>query len=118
MNSTKELSPDQLIEKLTKIEEFRSSFTEYWLSMDFDAVISPAGCLPAIPHKMSSEIFCLNSQYMIYNILDYPAGVVPVRLVQHEDIKVAMSEDAKHNSSHRVEGGQPRDRMCEFMRVA
>ncbi len=55
--------------------------------MGLDAVISPAGCLPAIPHKLSSELFCINSHFMLYNILDYPSGVVPVKLVQRDDLK-------------------------------
>ena len=81
MKSTMELSPAELIENLTRIESFVKVFTDYWLSMDFDALISPAGCLPAIPHKLSSELFCLNAHFMLYNILDFPAGVVPVKLV-------------------------------------
>ena len=55
--------------------------------MRFDAVLSPAGPLPAIPHRFSSELFCLNSYFMIYNILDFPAGVLPVKTVQSEDLK-------------------------------
>jgi fatty acid amide hydrolase len=69
------------------LKDFERRFTDYWISMEFDAVISPAGALPAIPHKMSSELFCLNSYFLIYNVLDYPAGVVPIKLVQTEDIK-------------------------------
>jgi hypothetical protein len=49
--------------------------------MEFDAVISPAGVVPGVPHKLSSELFCLNSHFMLYNILDFPAGVVPVKVV-------------------------------------
>jgi len=79
----------------------------YWLSMGFDAVISPAGCLPAVPHKLSSELPTLNSHFMVYNILDFPAGVLPVRLVQAEDIK----EDKAPRTA-------ARDRMSEFMRLA
>jgi fatty acid amide hydrolase len=87
MNSTKERSPQELISMLTRIEEFKREFEEYWVNEGFDAVISPAGSLPAVPHKFSSEIFCLNAHFSLYNILDFPAGVVPVRLVQTEDLK-------------------------------
>jgi protein tyrosine phosphatase len=82
MNSTKEVSSSALISMMSQLESFTRAFTDYWVSMGFDAVISTAGILPAIPHKFSSELFPLNSHYMIYNILDYPAGVVPVKLVQ------------------------------------
>jgi hypothetical protein len=55
--------------------------------MKFDVIIGPAGPLPAIPHKFSSELFCLNSYFMLFNMLDFPAGVLPIKVVTTEDLK-------------------------------
>ena len=74
---------------MSKLTQFIRNFTEYWISMNFDAVISPSGALPAMPHKLSPELFCLNSYHLLYNILDYPSGVLPVKVVNTEDIKDA-----------------------------
>ncbi len=112
MESTKEITPSEVIGLLNTLESLKKQLTEYWLSMGFDAVISPAGCLPAVPHKLSSELPTLNSHYLIYNILDFPAGVLPVRLVQQDDIK-----DAVDTGTHR-ESRIPKDRMTEFFRLA
>lgn len=87
MKATKDQLPETLVDSLNRINTFIRTFTDYWISNEIDVVISPAGCLPAIPHKMSSELPFLNSHYMLYNILDFPAGVVPVKLVQAEDLK-------------------------------
>lgn len=87
MKATKVISPSQYIDLQNQLNLFVREFTDYWTSMKFDAVICPAGPIPAIPHKYSGELFCLNSYFMLYNMLDYPAGVVPIKLVQSEDLK-------------------------------
>ena len=89
MDSTKKRDTKEYLESLRMLRDFERRFTDYWLSMEFDAVISPAGALPAIPHKMSAELFCLSSYFLLYNVLDYPAGVVPIKLVQTDDIKIS-----------------------------
>lgn len=85
--------------------------------MNFDAVISPAGCLPAIPHQLSGELPFLNAHFMLYNILDFPAGVLPVKLVSSEEIKVAVGQ---YHGQERMSGRdeRPRDRIEEFMALA
>ncbi|TNV73302.1 hypothetical protein FGO68_gene179 [Halteria grandinella] len=110
MDATKERSARETVELLGRIETFKQQFEDYWTHMNLDAVLSPAGCLPAIPHKLSSEIFCLNSHFSLYNLLDYPAGVVPVKLVQMEDLKVNKKQEK--NAVHQ------NDRIVEFMRLA
>jgi Amidase len=86
---------------------------QHWLSMELDAMISPAGVLPAIPHKYSGELYFLNSHFMLYNILDYPSGVVPVKMVQHDDLKDVHFNEPGGNSLER-----PQDRIDEFMHLA
>lgn len=60
MEATKERTPAETLALLSRIENFKQQFEDYWVHLELDAVLSPAGCLPAIPHKLSGEIFCLN----------------------------------------------------------
>jgi len=118
MRSTKELSAPALIDLLNRLEGFKRQFTDYWITNNFDAVISPAGILPAVPHKYTSELFSLNSHFMLYNILDFPSGTVPVKLVQQEDLKDVEAEQAGFIPLRKRESDRPTDRFDEFIRLA
>eukprot|EP00347_Sterkiella_histriomuscorum_P006735 403351633 len=140
MESTKSLSAQEYIDLQLQLNNFTKMFEEYWLSMQFDAVISPASALPAIPHKFSQELFCLNSNLMLYNILDYPSGVLPVKLVTSEDIKLSeqnvkgVLNATRHNQQKLIALNRQQsvraeilanqvvkrqqDRLSEFMRLA
>ena len=63
MKSTRKLQPGTLIELLTKLETLKWTFTDYWISMRFDAVITPAGVLPAVPHRFLSELPFLSAHF-------------------------------------------------------
>ena len=54
--------------------------------MNFDAVICCASPLPPIPHKFSSELFCLNANFILFSALNCPSGVVPIKLVEDIDL--------------------------------
>ena len=97
MESTKSLSAKEYINLQLQLNNFISTFREYWISMKFDAVISPASPIAAIPHKFSSELFSVTSNLLLYNILDYPSGVLPIKLVTSEDIKISQ-EQARHRN--------------------
>ena len=118
MHSTKDLTATQLIELLGRLEAFKRQFTDYWIANQFDAVISPAGILPAVPNKYTSELYSLNSHFMLYNILDYPSGTVPVKLVQHEDLKDVEAEEAGFIPIRKRQSTRPADRLDEFIRLA
>ncbi|CDW75584.1 fatty-acid amide hydrolase 1-like [Stylonychia lemnae] len=115
MEATKSLSAQEFIELNAQLNTQIRNFTDYWILMQFDAVISPASPLPAIPHKLSSELFTLNSNLMLYNILDYPSGVLPVKLVTSEDIKL-NEQQIKGRGSSNIQ--VQHDRISEFMRIA
>jgi fatty acid amide hydrolase len=51
----------------------------------FDAVIYPAMPLPALPHGISGDLTCCCSYMFLANMLDWPAGVVPVTVVQPDE---------------------------------
>ena len=114
MKSTRKLQPGTLIELLTKLETLKRTFTDYWISMRFDAVITPAGVLPAVPHRFLSELPFLSAHFQLYSLLDFPSGVLPVRFVQSDDLKEIHLFNQVHRSSN-IE--RPQDRMNEYLRL-
>ena len=55
---------------------------------------------------------------MLYNILDYPSGTIPVKLVQHEDLKDVELEEAGFLPMRQKTMDRPADRLDEFLRMA
>ncbi|NXD61648.1 FAAH1 hydrolase, partial [Eolophus roseicapillus] len=67
-----------------EIEEFRQQFIAQWKNLNLDVMLCPM-LGPALgigyPPKLSVAV----SYTMLYNALDFPAGVVPVTMVTDED---------------------------------
>ena len=73
-------------------------FYDWWKSNKLDSLISPALGLPAFTHGGSSKLTSSVSYNFAFNLLDYPAGVVPITLVNdnengHYDMKYNDSWD-------------------------
>ncbi len=48
----------------------------------FDLIVCPACAVPAFPHGGSKDLVVAGGYAVLYNVLGYPAGVVPVTRVQ------------------------------------
>jgi fatty acid amide hydrolase len=115
MNSTIELPPSDLLDLLIKLDALKASFKDYWLSMNFDALLTPAGVLPAVPHRFNSELPFLTAHFQPFSLLDFPSGVLPVRFVQSDDLR-DLHQVHHHRSTSNLE--RPQDRMHEYFRLA
>jgi fatty acid amide hydrolase len=51
----------------------------------FDVILSPACALPALRHGASEELVLIGGYTCLYNLLGYPAGVVPLTRVRKEE---------------------------------
>ncbi|XP_078320644.1 vitamin D3 hydroxylase-associated protein-like [Crassostrea virginica] len=69
------------------IEDYKDDTLALWRSHGVDAVICPGFPFPAIPHNSFGDLVggCVYST--MYNLLNYPAGVVPVTKVTEQDIQ-------------------------------
>ncbi|XP_053325975.1 vitamin D3 hydroxylase-associated protein-like [Spea bombifrons] len=78
----------------TAVEEYRQEFIATWKKLGLDAVLCPI-LGPALtvgyPGKLSSAV----SYTILYNVVDFPVGVVPVTTVTQED-----EEDLKNYDGH------------------
>jgi fatty acid amide hydrolase len=59
-----------------------------------DCILGPACALPAFPHGASTELGTAGVNTLLYNLLGYPAGVVPVtRVCAGEETERPPSRD-------------------------
>jgi fatty acid amide hydrolase len=68
-------------------KRFRQTFFSDWQDEknNFDVVICPVCPLPSIPHDTYRDLAFAASYTFIYNLLDYPAGSIPVTRVKASD---------------------------------
>jgi fatty acid amide hydrolase len=72
----------------------------------FDLIVAPATALPAFPHGGSRDLVIAGGYAVLYNVLGYPAGVVPVTRVQmDEESRRRRSRDGMERAARRAEQG-------------
>ncbi|MBC8074867.1 MAG: hypothetical protein H7Y32_02225, partial [Chloroflexales bacterium] len=74
----------------------------------FDLILCPAAALPALPHGAGGgPVGTLGAYTLLYNLLGYPAGVVPVTRVQpgEETERAANTRDDVERAARQVELG-------------
>jgi fatty acid amide hydrolase len=64
----------------------------------FDVIICPASSLPALRHGASKNLVTAGAYAILYNVLGYPAGIVPVTRVREGE------ESQRKRSLDRLEG--------------
>jgi fatty acid amide hydrolase len=71
-----------------------------------DALIAPACALPALRHGASRSVGTAGPYATLYNLLGYPAGVVPfTRVAQGEAVGRSRSRDTLENAAYKTEMG-------------
>ena len=72
----------------------------------FDLIVCPATALPAFPHGDSKDLVIAGGYAVLYNVLGYPAGIVPVTRVQpDEESRRKRSRDGMERAARRAEQG-------------
>ncbi|KAF4797145.1 Vitamin D3 hydroxylase-associated protein [Turdus rufiventris] len=73
---------------------YRSEFLSKWRELRLDVMLCPA-LGPAFNHGYAGKLFAATSYTNLYNVLNFPAGVVPVSMVTGAD-----EEELKHYRGH------------------
>lgn len=68
-----------------KIRAYRFAFGDALDAAGIDVVICPPHATPALPHGASKDFAFAGSYAMLYNLLQLPAGVVPVTTVRGDE---------------------------------
>ncbi|NXC79858.1 FAAH1 hydrolase, partial [Cercotrichas coryphoeus] len=67
-----------------QIQEYRAQFIAQWKELQLDVVLCPV-LGPAFTSGYPGKLLTAISSTMLYNVLDFPAGVVPVSTVTEAD---------------------------------
>ncbi|XP_069616426.1 vitamin D3 hydroxylase-associated protein-like [Ranitomeya imitator] len=93
-----------------EIEEYRAEFISEWRKLNLDAIVCPM-LGPAYNHGYPGRLLAPLSCTMLYNITQFPAGVIPFGSVTNEDEKKLKSYRGYNNDpwdklyKKAVEGG-------------
>jgi fatty acid amide hydrolase len=72
----------------------------------FDLIVCPACAVPAFPHGGSKDLVIGGGYAVLYNVLGYPAGIVPVTRVQPgEESGRRPGRDAMERAAKQAERG-------------
>jgi amidase len=67
----------ELMELQVEKEEYESLFSIAWQQPDMDALICPVHCTPPLPNASTPFNWMGMFYSALYNLLDYPVGIVP-----------------------------------------
>uniref|UniRef100_A0A914X9C4 Amidase domain-containing protein n=1 Tax=Plectus sambesii TaxID=2011161 RepID=A0A914X9C4_9BILA len=67
------------------VDAYIFEFGAQWKELELDALVCPAFAIPPVPHHYPSQLGACAFSTGLFNLLDYPAGVVPVGHVTDED---------------------------------
>ena len=81
---------------LDKRRAYINEFISAWQRLGLDGVICPPHVMGAPPLATCGEMTCSFSYTMLFNLLDFPAGVVPVTKVTTQD-ELALRSHPQNN---------------------
>jgi len=62
-------------------ERYRLDFLQTWIEHGIDILLTVPNATPAVPHGGLGKSFASCGYTFLFNIVDYPAGVIPVTMV-------------------------------------
>ncbi|KAM7540556.1 hypothetical protein Aperf_G00000025161 [Anoplocephala perfoliata] len=98
--STGYQSSEEVFTALMEVSDYQKEFAEAWADAKIDVLLCPALPFPA-PLESTPDIMIVSAITFssIYNLVDYPAGIVPVRKVSESDVEAAMRCVAMYKKS-------------------
>jgi fatty acid amide hydrolase len=95
-------------DRVERLVDYRASFLEALdsASRPIDVILSPACALPAPKHGATADLAVMGTYTSLYNVLGYPAGVVPfTRVRPGEETKTARGRDRMDRTAAESEKG-------------
>lgn len=89
-------------------KDYIKTFIDQWKEAGIDAVVCPGNALPAMPHGMSKDLVSSLSYGFMFNLLHFPAGIVPVTTTredecdyhtEHKDKWARLAKEVVNNSA-------------------
>jgi fatty acid amide hydrolase len=92
-----------------QLMDYRQRFAQAMRNADaggLDLILGPACALPPFVHGATKDVGLAGAHTLLYNVLGYPAGVVPVtRVRQGEESERSRSRDVVEKAARRCELG-------------
>lgn len=86
--------------------DYRIRFTDALDRAAIDVILCPACALPAYTHGASNDVGVAGGYAVLYNLLGYPAGVVPFdRVRPDEEVGRTQSRDRVEKAARKIEQG-------------
>ena len=76
---------EQLWKLTNRVRQYRFEMMAAWDAANVDIVLGPPFATPALPHLGSKDFTLAGSYSMTWNLVQFPAGVVPVSRVRPEE---------------------------------
>jgi Asp-tRNA(Asn)/Glu-tRNA(Gln) amidotransferase A subunit family amidase len=92
-------------------EQYRSAFLQSWLDHKLDLLLTVPNATPATPHDGLGDSFASCGYTFLFNLVDYPAGVLPVTKV--DPVVDALPRDFRPRNH--VEKGAYKNYQAEKM---
>ncbi|NXC46874.1 FAAH1 hydrolase, partial [Penelope pileata] len=84
VSASLEMSVKEIWDHQHQIEVYRSEFINQWKELQLDVMLCPV-LGPAFTAGFPGKLLSAASSTMLYNVLNFPAGVVPVSVVTEAD---------------------------------
>ncbi|VDM22845.1 unnamed protein product [Hydatigera taeniaeformis] len=83
-----------------EVEKYQDAFAEAWASAQIDVLLCPAFPFPA-PLETTPDVLIASAVTFtsIYNLLDYPSGVVPASKVSEDEVVAAKKLEGEYRKS-------------------
>ena len=91
---------EEVFTTLSEIKEYQVQFAKKWASAKLDVLICPVLPFPAPLEDVPDPLVASGVVYAsMYNLLDYPCGVVPVGKVSENDVVAAQSREVNYRKA-------------------
>src|SRR5205807_439114 len=86
-------SVDQYWKMIVGLRAYRQEVFEAMETAGVGAMLCPAMATPAVPHGLSTDFTLAASYTMLYNLVQFPAGIVPVTRARADDAERPAPQD-------------------------
>jgi len=85
VNAVKTENSEKYSEITREMKTLSNEFSTYWKNLNIDGLICPAFPCPAFLHNYSNKISPSLSYCIMFNVLNFPSGIIPITLVKKEE---------------------------------
>ena len=100
-----EKSVAELYRVTAALRAFRTRLLAAWADARLDVVLGPVHATPALPHFGSKDFALAGSPSMVWNVVQFPAGVVPTTRVRADETHRDRPQDGLEKKAAAVDAG-------------